>query len=135
MKHINQRADTTAFVGEGLKSVQEDLSKFKENVYDKTNSIEQNISSVSDILKKQDASTSEVHKKSDRIFEELQLVKSATNKTSSNSSKEVMALLKLSEYQSKMRMLSESKYGNVKDLESMARQTADIVSLFDKNIN
>ena len=129
---LNQRADSTAFVGEGLKSVQEDFSSFKENVFKKTNTIEQKISSVNDILKRQDASTAEVHKKSDKIFEELQLVKSVTNKVSSDSSKEMMALLKLSEYQSNIRMLAESKYGNVKELESMTHQTAEIVNLFDK---
>ena len=38
---LSKRADSTAFVGEGLKSVQEDISNFKQNVFDKTNSIEQ----------------------------------------------------------------------------------------------
>ena len=127
-----QRADSTAFVGEGLKSVQEDFSNFKENVFDKTNSIEQKISSVSDTLKRQDESTIEFHKKSERLFQEIQSVKEVTSKASSNSSKEVMALLKLSEYQSNIRMNAESKYGVVKDIEKMASQTAGIVNLFDK---
>ena len=127
-----QRADSTAFVGEGLKSVQDDFSNFKENVFDKTNSIEQKISSVSDTLKRQDESTIEFHKKSEKIFHELQSVKEVTSKASSNSSKEVMALLKLSEYQSNIRMNAESKYGVVKDIEKMASQTADIVNLFDR---
>ena len=38
---LSHRADSTAFVGEGLKSVQNDLSEFKQNVFGKTNSIEQ----------------------------------------------------------------------------------------------
>ncbi len=129
---LTDRANSTAFVGEGLKSVQEDFSNFKKNVYDKTNIIEQKISSVNDVLKRQDVSTSEFHKKTDKIFEELQSVKNVTNKTSSDSSKEMMALLKLSEFQSNIRMLSESKYGDVKELENMASQTADIVNLFDR---
>jgi len=126
------RADSTSFVGEGLKSVQEDFSNFKRNVFEKTDIIEGKISSVSDILKRQDASVVEFHKKSDKIFEEMQSVKSVTSKTFKESSKEMMALLKLSEYQSKIRMHSESKYGNIKDLENMATQTAEIVNLFDK---
>ena len=129
---LAQRADSTAFVGEGLKSVQEEVSNFKQNVVDKTNSIEQKISSVSDTLKRQDASTIEFHKKSERLFQELQSVKEVTSKASSNSSKEMMALLKLSEYQSNIRMNAESKYGVSKDIEKMASQTADIVNLFDK---
>ena len=129
---LAHRADSTAFVGEGLKSVQEDFSNFKKNVFEKTDNIEQKISSVSDILKRQDASVVEFHKKSDKIFEEMQLVKNVTSKTSKESSKEVMALLKLSEYQSNIRMNSESKYGDIKDLENMATQTAEIVNLFDR---
>ncbi len=129
---LAQRADSTAFVGEGLKSVQEEFSNFKHNVYDKTNSIEQKISSVSDTLKRQDESTIEFHKKSEKLFQEVQSVKNITSKASDDSSKEMMALLKLSEYQSNIRMNAESKYGVVKDIEKMAKQTADIVNLFDR---
>ena len=129
---LAQRADSTAFVGEGLKSVQEEVSNFKQNVFDKTNSIEQKISSVSDTLKRQDESTMEFHKKSERLFQELQSVKEVTGKASSDSSKEMMALLKLSEYQSSIRMNAESKYGVSKDIKKMASQTADIVNLFDR---
>ncbi|MDH5463322.1 MAG: chemotaxis protein [Nitrosopumilus sp.] len=127
-----KRADATAFVGESLKSVQADFSDFKQNVFDKTNSIEQKISSVSDTLKRQDESTVEFHKKSEKLFEEMQIVKNVTNKASSDSSKEMMALLKLSEYQSNIRMNGESKYGEVKDIENMAAQTAEIINLFDR---
>ncbi|HIE46619.1 MAG TPA: chemotaxis protein [Nitrosopumilus sp.] len=129
---LSQRADSTAFVGEGLKSVQEDFSDFKQNVFEKTNSIEQKISSVSDTLKRQDESTIEFHKKSEKLFGEVQAIRNVTNKASSDSSMEVMALLKLSEYQSSIRMNSETKYGDSKNLEKMASQTADIVNLFDK---
>ena len=129
---LAQRADSTAFVGEGLKSVQEEVSNFKQNVFDKTNSIEQKISSVSDTLKRQDESTIEFHKKSERLFQELQSIKEVTSKASSDSSKEMMALLKLSEYQANIRMNAESKYGVSKDIEKMASQTADIVNLFDR---
>ena len=129
---LTKRADATAFVGEELKSVQADFSDFKQNVFDKTNSIEQKISSVSDTLKRQDESTIEFHKKSERLFEEMQKIKNITNKTSNYSSKEMMVLLKLSEYQSNIRMNGESKYGGAKNIENMASQTAEIVNLFDR---
>ena len=129
---LSHRADSTAFVGEGLKSVQEDFSDFKNNVFDKTNTIEQKVSSINEMIKRQDALTAEFHKKTDKVFQELQSVKNVTSKVSSDSSKEMMALLKLSEYQSNMRMQSESKYGEAKDLENMTTQTADIINLFDK---
>jgi uncharacterized coiled-coil DUF342 family protein len=129
---LSQRADSTAFVGENLKLVQEDFSNFKSNVYGKTDNIEQKIVSVSDTLKRQDESSAEFHKKSEKLFEEIQSVRNVTNKASSDSSKEMMALLKLSEYQSNIRMNTESKYGEIKDLEKMATMTSEIVNLFDK---
>ncbi|MFN3655148.1 MAG: chemotaxis protein [Candidatus Nitrosotenuis sp.] len=126
-----KRADSTAFVGEGLKSVQSDLSAFKENVYTKTNTIDQKISSLSEMVKRSEASLAEFHKKADKLFVDLQQVQSTTNKSSEHTSKEVVSLLKLSEYQSNVRILAESKYGDIKDIEKMAEQTASIVNLFD----
>ena len=129
---LSKRADSTAFVGEGLKTVQEDFADFKTNVFDKTKTIEDKVSTINDMIKRQDAITAEFHKKTDKVFQELQSVKNVTNKASSDTSKEMIALLKLSEYQSNIRMHAESKYGDPQDLEKMATQTADIVNLFDK---
>ncbi|HXG14497.1 MAG TPA: chemotaxis protein [Candidatus Nitrosotenuis sp.] len=126
-----KRADSTAFVGEGLKSVQSDLSALKENVYAKTNTIDQKISSLSEMVKRYDASMAEFHKKADKLFVDLQQVQNTTNKSSEHTSKEIVSLLKLSEYQSNVRILTESKYGDIKDIEKMAEQTASIVNLFD----
>ncbi|MBM3905413.1 MAG: chemotaxis protein [Thaumarchaeota archaeon] len=127
-----KRADSTAFVGEGVKSVQSDLASFKEHILGKTNTIDQKVSSISELLKRADNASSEFHKKADHLVQEMQHVKSAATKSSSTSSKEVIALLKLSEFQSNIRILSESKYGEIIDIEKMAEQTSDIVNLFDK---
>jgi DNA repair exonuclease SbcCD ATPase subunit len=127
-----QKTESTAMVGEGLKSIQGEVSNFKQDVFDKTKNIEQKISQVSDTLKKQDTTTNEFHKKSEKLFEEIQEIRNFVGKSSDHSSKEMMALLKLSEYQSSIRMNSESKYGVPKDIEKMASQTTDIVNLFDK---
>lgn len=126
------RADATAFVGEGLKSVQEDFGSFKDHVLNKTNTIDQKISSISELLKRADTASSEFHKKADSLFQDMQHIKSVTNKSSSNVSKEVVGLLKLSEFQSTIRILAESKYGDLKNIEKMAEQTSEIVNLFDK---
>jgi DNA repair exonuclease SbcCD ATPase subunit len=127
-----KRADATTFVGEGLRSVQSDFASFKDHIFNKTNTIDQKISSISELLKRADAASSEFHKKADNLVNDMQQIKSATNKSSSNVSKEVIALLKLSEFQSSIRILSESKYGELKDIEKMAEQTSEIVNLFDK---
>ena len=95
-------------------------------------SLSKRADSTADTLKRQDASTTEFHKKSEKLFQEIQSVRNVTNKASSDSSKEMMALLKLSEYQSNIRMNTESKYGESKDLEKMAKLTSEIVNLFDR---
>jgi len=127
-----KRADSTAFVGEELKSVQSNFTEFKEGIFTRTDAIDQKVSSLSEMLNRFDASASEFHQKTDKVFKELQNVRISTGKASSDNSKEMMALLKLSEYQSNIRMNGESKYGQVKDLENMAYQTSQIINLFDK---
>ncbi|MCH8914833.1 MAG: chemotaxis protein [Thaumarchaeota archaeon] len=126
---LKQQFDTIALKTNSVEGLS--LESIKE-LEGKINSIEQKMASVSDIVKRQDASTAEFHKKSEKLFEEMQDVKNVTSKASSNSSQEMMALLKLSEYQSSIRMNAESKYGDSKDLEKMASQTANIVNLFDR---
>ena len=129
---ISTKTGSTNLLDEALKSAQSDFSNFKDIVFNKTNSIDQKISSISDLLKRTENSASEFHTKSDKIFQELQGIKNATSKASSDTSKEMMALLKLSEFQSNIRMNTESKYGELKDLENMADQTTKIINLFDK---
>ncbi len=126
---LKQQFDTIALKANSVEGLS--LESIKE-LGGKINTIEQKMASVSDIVKRQDASTAEFHKKSEKLFEEIQSVKNVTNKVSSDSSKEMMALLKLSEYQSSIRMNAESKYGESKDLEKMAAQTSNIVNLFDR---
>jgi len=94
--------------------------------------LKQQFETISDLVRRSEASSSEFHQKTDRVFQELQGIKNLTIKTSSDTSKEMMALLKLSEYQSNIRMNSESKYGELNDLEKMASQTTQIINLFDK---
>ncbi len=126
---LKQQFDTIALKTNSVEGLS--LESIKE-LGDKINMIEEKVSSVSDIVKRQDASTAEFHKKSEKLFEEMQSVKNVTNKVSNDSSNEMMVLLKLSEFQSGIRMNAESKYGNSKDLEKMASQTAEIVNLFDR---
>lgn len=102
------------------------------NIGNRTEKIEKDVSGLAELLNRAEASTSEFHQKTNQIFQELQSIKNVTNKASTDTSKEVIALLKLSEYQSNVRMTTETKYGEIKDLENMALQTAEIVNLFDK---
>jgi len=103
IESLVRRADSTAFVGEGMKSVQEDVSSLKQSLADRTNTIEQRISTLA----------------------------GAVRRTEESPSRDVIALLRLSEFQSKIRMNAESKYGGPKDIEGMAGQTRDITRLFE----
>ena len=94
--------------------------------------IEEKILNISNMINRSDQIASELHQKTDKVMHELQGVKGVTNKASDDSSKEVMAILKLNEYQSSIRMQAESKYGDIKDIEKMANQTTELVNLFDK---
>ena len=105
-------------IGEGMKT-------FKSE-------IEEKISNISNMINRSDEMASEFHKKTDKVIHEMQGIKGVTNKASDDNSKEVMAILKLNEYQSSIRMQAESKYGDIKDIEKMTIQTTEIVNLFDR---
>ena len=94
--------------------------------------IEEKISNISNMINRSDQIVSQFHQKTDKVMHELQGVKGVTNKASDDSSKEVMAILKLNEYQSSIRMQAESKYGDIKNIEKMASQTTELINLFDK---
>ena len=94
--------------------------------------IEEKITNISNMINRSDKIASEFHQKTDKVMHELQGVKGITNKASDDTSKEVMAILKLNEYQSSIRMQAESKYGDIKDIEKMAAQTTELINLFDR---
>ena len=94
--------------------------------------IEEKISGLSNLINRSDSLASEFHKKTDKVVQEIEGIKNVTNKASNDSSKEVLALLKLSEYQSGIRMNAESKYGDMKGIKKMTADTTDIINLFDK---
>ncbi len=102
VESLARRADAAALVGEGVKSVQEGMGELRQSLADKTNTIEQKISALA----------------------------GAVRRTDESSSRDVVVLLRLSEFQSKIRMNAESKYGELRDIEGMAEQTRDITRLF-----
>jgi len=115
-----------------LENIKSEFVTLREYVGNNTDELEEKISGVVEMLNRSDASSAEFHKKADSIIQELQKIRNATSQASSTTSKEVLGLLKLSEYQSNIRMQSESKYGSLEDIEKMAQQTAEIVNIFDK---
>jgi len=115
-----------------LENIKSEFMTLREYVGDNEDVLLEKISSISEMINRTEASSAEFHKKADSIIQELQKIRNTTNKATSATSNEVIGLLKLSEYQSNIRMLAESKYGSLEDIEKMAEQTAEIVNLFDK---
>src|SRR3989304_6184016 len=124
-RNIQSISSRTGNIGGDMINIKNELG----NIASKT---DEKISGLSSILNRSDASSSEFHKKTNQIIQELQGIKSASNKSSEYTSKEMVGLLKLSEYQSNIRMQAESKYGSLADLEKMATQTAQMINLFDR---
>ena len=115
-----------------LENIKSEFVTLREYVGDNEDELLEKISDISEMINRTEASSAEFHKKADSIIQELQKIRDTTNKASITTSNEVIGLLKLSEYQSNIRMLAESKYGSLEDIEKMAEQTAEIVNLFDK---
>ena len=132
IQNLSQKTDSATSVSQELKESQEKFTEFKQSMFDKTNSIEQKIGAISENINKQDTSNIEFRKKNENLLTEIQELKSSINKASDDSSKDMMLLLKLSEYQSNIRINSETKYGDMKIIEKMAYQTREISNLFEK---
>ena len=115
-----------------LENIKSEFMTLREYVGDNEDVLLEKISDISEMINRTEASSAEFHKKADSIIQELQKIRNSTNKAAITTSNEVIGLLKLSEYQSNTRMLAESKYGTLNDIERMAEQTVEIVNLFDK---
>ena len=134
-KTPNTNSDNTPNYSSLIKNLENIKSEFmtlREYVGDNEDVLLEKISSISQMINRTEASSAEFHKKADSIIQELQKIRNDTNKATITTSNEVIGLLKLSEYQSDIRMLAESKYGTLDDIKKMAEQTAEIVNLFDK---
>ena len=132
INNLKQELESVISKASSTSGITDQLEDMKKNIQSLSSRTEEKISGLSSLLNRSDASSSEFHKKTNQIIQELQGIKSSSSKSSENTSKEVVGLLKLSEYQSNLRMQAESKYGDLKDLEKMAAQTAQMVNLFDR---
>ncbi|MDE1724532.1 MAG: chemotaxis protein [Thaumarchaeota archaeon] len=127
-----KKTDSISELGNDIRNINSEFSNFRENVIGKNKDLDEKISDFAELLNKNSAAITEFNKKTYEISQQLQDIKHVTHKTSQNTSHEVMGLLRLSEFQSKIRMRSESKYGTLEDIEKMADQTKDMINLFDR---
>jgi uncharacterized phage infection (PIP) family protein YhgE len=129
---LMKKTDSLTALGNDIRNVNTEFSNFKENILGKTKGLEEKMSDFAEMLNRNSASVSEFNKKTYEISQQLNDIRSITHKTSQNTSREVMGLLRLSEFQSNIRMRSESKYGTLEDIEKMVAQTVDMINLFDR---
>jgi chromosome segregation ATPase len=129
---LMKQTESLMTYGNDIRNINAEFSNFKENVLGKTKELDAKMGDFAEMLNRNSASISEFNKKTYEISQQLNDIKSITHKTSQNTSKEVIGLLRLSEFQSNIRMRSESKYGTLEDIEKMVAQTVDMINLFDK---
>lgn len=127
-----KKTDSLGALGNDIRNVNSEFGAFKNNVLEKTKELEEKMSDFAEMLNRNSASISEFNKTTYDISQQLNEIKGITHKTSQNTSREVMGLLRLSEFQSNIRMRSESKYGTLDDIQKMVSQTVDMVNLFDR---
>ncbi|HJU13785.1 MAG TPA: chemotaxis protein [Candidatus Nitrosotalea sp.] len=127
-----RKTESLGSIGNDIRNVNAEFSSFKENVLGKTKELEEKMSDFAETMNRNSASISEFNKTTYEISQQLNDIRGITHKTSQNTSREVMGLLRLSEFQSNIRMRSESKYGSLEDIQKMVSQTVDMVNLFDR---
>ncbi|MDD9843315.1 MAG: hypothetical protein OXU85_05420 [Thaumarchaeota archaeon] len=94
--------------------------------------VKEGVASVSDALGRSEGEAAEVRRRVEEIAGEVRALREEGQRASGSPSAEVMAMLRLSEFQASVRMAAESKRGEVSDLERMASQTAEAVGAFDR---
>ena len=95
-------------VVKNLENIKSEFMTLREYVGDNEDVLLEKLSSISEMINRAEASSAEFHKKADSIIQELQKIRNSTNKAAITASNEVIGLLKLSEYQSNIRMLALS---------------------------
>jgi chromosome segregation ATPase len=127
-----KKSDSLSGLSGDIRNINSEFTNFKENIFGKSKDLDGKISDFAELLNRNSSSISEFNKKTYDISQQLQDIRHVTHKTSQNTSHEVMGLLRLSEFQSNIRMRSESKYGTLEDIEKMVSQTKDMINLFDR---
>jgi chromosome segregation ATPase len=127
-----KRTDSVSALSGDIRNINSEFTNFRENILGKSKELDGKISDFAELLNRNSSSIAEFNKKTYEIAQQLQDIRHVTHKTSQNTSHEVMGLLRLSEFQSNIRMRSESKYGTLEDIEKMTSQTKDMINLFDR---
>ena len=91
--------------------------------------LEQRAGALADAAARSEESAAGLCARVDEALGLLRGLAEARERQAGGATAEAMALLRLSEYESAVRMRAESKYGNAQDIESMAARTAEIAGI------
>ena len=127
---LAKSADEAALTKDSLDRVREELVSVKSDIAGIIGIMDQKMSSASGILQRQQEDASELYRKIDEMYSRIQEIKGSSDESAREASNETTRLLRLSEYQSAMRMSSESKYGDLDTIREMSAKTAGINEVF-----
>ncbi|MDE0266028.1 MAG: hypothetical protein OXI27_05455 [Thaumarchaeota archaeon] len=127
---LAKSADEAALTKDSLDRVREEIVSVKSDIAGIIGIMDQKMSSASGILQRQQENAADLYGKIDEMYSRIQEIKGSSDESAREASKETARLLRLSEYQSAMRMSSESKYGNLDTIREMSAKTADINEVF-----
>ncbi len=127
---LAKSADEAALTKDSLDRVREELVSVKSDIAGIIGIMDQKMSSASGILQRQQEDASDLYRKIDEMYSRIQEIKGSSDESAREASNETARLLRLSEYQSAMRMSSESKYGDLDTIREMLAKTAGINEVF-----
>ena len=127
---LAKSADEAALTKDSLDRVREELVSVKSDIAGIIGIMDQKMSSASGILQRQQEDASDLYRKIDEMYSRIQEIKGSSDESAREASNETARLLRLSEYQSAMRMSSESKYGDLDTIREMSAKTAGINEVF-----
>ena len=128
---LAQKAGEISPIGQSMKTVQSEVAALKSKIQEDTSRLGVEMAGVAGEIQRRGKEAADTFKKIDDIYARIGNVRDTAQRTSDDAMHEVAKMLKLSEFQSAIRMNAESKYGDLTVIEGMARDTAGICTLFE----
>ena len=136
VRSFAQNTEEVSSMRDSVSALQEKIGVLKSEISQEVERITSQISRVSEERQDHDtAAISEIRSEIGRIHETVKGVRGTADNTAAISSHDMEKLLRLSAFQSSIRLISESKYGSMKEISEMSRQTSDIMRLFVSSVD
>ena len=114
-----------------FKSIRDGIASLKSDTAGSMREMGQWIARISEEIRGQESDTARMYEKMQEVYAEMRRVKESADTHKRAASDHTARMIKLSEYQSMIRMNAESKYGDLGTISHMAQRTAEIAALFE----